>query len=344
MKDQEHKQIVIENITSVLQKIQDNTIPRPELGTFDMREHKLYWELGVLVKQFVDLSGVLDERISDFILKNLKDIERQIRNEGKRKGKKHFPTWIMENKVTKQFVPPKTPWVQICWEFVDEYQDEERWNLVADLSGNRFKDNNHSLFTRKFAEDVLTHFSKKSPSPNAEELQAIFIKEISKFDHKPSRESEWEPLIRQVFGKARNEIVKVKDNFNSLFSQVDEVINEKSGTKDTRNKLLSDIGKNEMNGLRSLMRLVRISDEKRFAQKSKQLKFPKKISSKHNEAKQLYQNLIPLLKDNKARNKLLKRITPFRFTILNNKLKAITSDEDFEQYLEDEKLRDEFFN
>ena len=345
MNSQKNNENIIEKIKFVLQAIQDNTEPQPELGNFDMRKHELYWKLGILTKQYVDYNNLSEEQIENFILNTLKGLEREIRTAGNRKGKTAFPTWIMENKQTKKFKPPKKPWVQVCWEFADDYQDEERWNLVAGLSGHNFRnEKNQTLFTRKFAEDLLPYFSKKEPPDNAEELQKIFIEEISKFDHKPKRESEWEPLKKQIFGRTRLEVTNARENFDEVFSQVDEVINEKNGTKEVRKELLTNIGENSVNQLRSLLRLIRIIDKNQFEQKLKKLKISKTFSSKHLEVKKLYQSLFPLLKDVESREKLLKRVSSSRFTSLNIKLKAILSVNDYDEYLENEKLRNDFFN
>jgi len=68
-------------------------------------------------------------------------------------------------------------WVLICWDFIYHYQDLERWNLVANLSGAKFKDG----FVRKRAEDLLPYFSKTDPPNNAKQKQEKFIKSISSF-------------------------------------------------------------------------------------------------------------------------------------------------------------------
>ena len=35
---------------------------------------------------------------------------------------------------------PSVTWVLVSYDFVNEYQDLERWNLVANLSGANFED------------------------------------------------------------------------------------------------------------------------------------------------------------------------------------------------------------
>jgi len=342
----DNNKILIEKIKTVIQKIQDKTVPRPELGNFEMREHGLYWELGILVKQFVDLNKIPDDHVSDFLLRNFRELEKEIRDAGKRKGKESFPTWFMENKQTKKIKPPEETWIQLCWEFVDQYQDKERWNLVADLSGHRFQDNNgNSLFTRKFAEDLLSYFSKKEPIPNAEELQQIFIKEISKFDKKPSRESQWEPLITQIFGQSKIDITKAKENFFSIKSEVVEVIDKNTGTLKQREEFVKSIQLDELNSLRTLLRLIGLTDEKKFEKRLKDLgKMPTTIKTKHVEAKELYKILYSLIKDSNSRDKFLKRISSYELTLLNTKLKAVTNEDAYQEYLETQKLREELFS
>jgi len=345
MNNKINNQSLIEKIKAILQNIQDKTEPQPELGNFDMREHKLYWKLGTLIKQYIDSNQLSEEQTDYLISKTLKNIEKEIRSVGKREGKTVFPTWIMENKQTKQFKPPEKTWVKLSLQFVEHFQDEERWDLVANLSGHRFKnEKNQTLFTRKFAEDLLRPFSKKEPPENAKELQKIFIDEIAKFDHKPKRESEWEPLKRQIFGEAKLEVITAEESFDALDAQVDEVIDEKNGTPEARKELLESIGENQISNLRSLLRLIRISDKERFEQKLKKVKLSKSFSSKHAEAKRLYHSLYPLLKDIKSREKLLKRVTSVQLTSLNTKLKAISTENDYNEYLENEKLRKDFFS
>lgn len=346
MINNEINQVLKEKIRTVLQKIQDNTISRPELATFDMREHGLYWELGILVKQFVDLNKIPNDHVNDFLSTEFRELEKEIRNEGKRKGKEPFPTWFMESKQAKKIKPPAQTWVQLSWEFADQYQDEERWKLVADLSGHRFKDNDgNSLFTRKFAEDLLPYFSKKEPIPNAEELQKIFIKEISKFDKKPSRESQWEPLVSQIFGKSKIDITKAKENFFSIKSEVEEAIDKNDGTPKQREEFVKSIQLNELNSLRTLLRLISLTDEKKFEKRLKDLgKLPPTIKTKHVEVKELYKILYLLIKDSNSRKKFLKRINSYELTLLNTKLKAVTNEDAYMEYLETQKLREELFS
>lgn len=346
MTNTEINQVLKGKIRIVLQKIQDNTISRRELGTFDMREHSLYWELGILVKQFVDLNKIPDDRVNDFLSTEFRGIEKEIRNEGKRKGKEPFPTWFMESKQAKKIKPPAETWVQLSWEFADKYQDEERWNLVANLSGHRFKDNNgNSLFTRKFAEDLLSYFSKKEPMPNAEELQQIFIKEISKFDKKPSRESQWAPLIAQIFGHSKIDITKAKENLLLIKSEVEEAIDKNTGTPKQREEFVKSIQLEEINSLRKLLRLIGLTDEKKFEKRLKDLgKIPTTIKTKHVEAKELYKILYSLIKDFNSRRKFLKRVSPYELTLLNTKLKAVTNEDAYQEYLETQKLREELFS
>jgi len=344
MNDESNKLLV--KIETAIQNIQDETIPRPQLGNFDMRNSHLYWELGVLVKQFINSYKVSDEKIIDFIDTKLREIEKKIRHAGKRKGKESFDSWFTENKQTKKIKPPEELWVQLCWEFVDQYQDEERWNLVAELSGNKFQDKEgNTLFTRKFAEDLLPYFSKKEPIQNAEELQLRFIKEISRFEKKPHRESEWEPIISEIFGKPKIELMNAIINFDSIKSEVNEAIEEKSGTAKHRSDLLESIQINELELLRKLLRLISITDENKFQKRVKDLgKLPSTIKTKHVAAKDLYKILFFLIKDMDSRHKFLHRRSSYDLSMLNTKLKAISGEEYYQEYLEAQKLRQELFS
>lgn len=341
----ENEDILIENLRVVLQKIQDKTISRPELATFDMRDHSLYWELGTIIKKIISLHSISEEHIVDYILTNFKDIEKKIRNDGKRKNKESFPTWYMESKVTKQLRVPSKPWILLSWEFVNEYQDIERWNLISKLAGHRFKDKNgNTLFTRKFAEDLIHHFSKKNPPSNAKKLQQKFIKEVNRFDKKPSRESVWEPLLKQIFGKSKIDLMLINEKFFSIRSDIDELMNDENFN--SRQDFTKNIGLDALNTLRRLLRLISLTDEIKFQKRVNQLadKLPKYIKTKNSEVKQLYVFIHPLIKDPNSRKKLLKRISSYELSLLNTKLQAISDEKIFQEYKENQKLKEKLFS
>jgi len=349
MNDEKNKALK-EKITIALQKIQDNVVPAAKgLGRTETREHIAFWELGILIKEFVDSNSISSENIHDELEKNFRKIEKKIRSDGKRKGKKPLASWEYKNQSVKppRMQEPAITWVLVCWDFVNEYQDLERWNLVANLSGAKFKDG----FVRKRAEDLLPYFSKAKPPPNAKQLQDKFIKEISKFQKNPTRTqfgSDGSPdgLIPMIFGKTKININLAREFFCRIQSDVQRVIEEETGTEESRNEFSKSIGIDQIKLLRRLLRLISITDEQKFKKRLDQLdKFPRTIKTKHTETKQLYEILHSLIKDLNSRKKFLMRgATRHDLVLLNTKLSAVSSQEGFLEYQENQEAREALFN
>jgi hypothetical protein len=345
MTNNEIAQVLIEKIRIALQKIQDTIEPRPGLDRYDSREHILFWKLGELLKEFVELHQISPNNVNEELSKNFKDTEKKIRIEGKRRDKEPCPSWFYKDHKTGKTRETVSTWILTSWDFINGYQDLERWNLVANLSGHMFKDKDgKSSFVRKRAEDLLPYFSKRDPPLNAKELQDIFVKEISKFENNPKRESEWQPLITQTFGKSKINISEAKENFLLIKSEVEKAIDENVGTQQ-REEFVKNMQLEALNSLRTLLRLIGLTDEKKFEKRLKDLgKIPTTIKTKHVEAKELYKILYSLIKDSNSRSKFLQRVTPYDLTLLNTKLKAVTNDEAYQEYLETQKLRKELFS
>lgn len=336
-----------EKITIALQKIQDKIVPGTKgLDRPEVKEHILFWELGLLLKEFVDSNSIPADNVNQELENNFRKIEKKIRSEGIRKGKEPLPSWEYKNHFTKRMQEPVYTWILVCWDFVREYQDLERWNLVADLCGARFKEG----FIRKRAEELLTHFSKEDPIPNAKELQAKFIKEISKLDRNPTRkefgsDSSTEGLIPEIFGKSKINLTSGRESFLRIQSDVHKVIDEETGTPEERKEVSERIGIEQIVPLRRLLRLISITDEQKFKKRLKQLdKLPRTIKTKHSETKVLYQILYSLIKDLNSRKKFLHRVSRYELTLLNTKLSAIVSQDAFEEYQENQKSRKELFS
>ena len=66
--------MIDKEIENTIQKIQDKTISLPELATFEMRDHHLYWELGILIKKFVDENKISEDRVIDTISRRFKPL------------------------------------------------------------------------------------------------------------------------------------------------------------------------------------------------------------------------------------------------------------------------------
>jgi len=134
-------------------------------------------------------------------------------------------------------------------------------------------------------------------------------------------------------------------NFDSIKSEVNEAIEEKSGTAKHRSDLLESIQINELELLRKLLRLISITDENKFQKRVKDLgKLPSTIKTKHVAAKDLYKILFFLIKDMDSRHKFLHRRSSYDLSMLNTKLKAISGEEYYQEYLEAQKLRQELFS
>ena len=339
--------ILKEKITLALQKIQDNIVPGIKgLDRPEVKKHILFWELGILLKEFVDSNSIPADNVNQELENNFRKIEKKIRSEGIRKGKDPLPSWEYKNQFTKLMQEPAYTWILVCWDFVKEYQDLERWNLVANLSGAKFKEG----FVRKGAEDLLSYFSKADPIPNAKELQDKFVKEMSKFDKNPTRkqfgsDSSTEGLVPEIFGKSKINITLAKVNFLRIQSDVHKVIDEETGTEESRKEASERIGIEQIDSLRRLLRLISITDEQKFKKRLKQQdKLPRTIKTKHSEAKVLYQILYSLIKDLNSRKKFLHRVSRHELTLLNTKLSATVSEDAFQEYQENQKSREALFS
>ena len=68
-----------QKIAIAIQKIQDNIIPGAKgLDRTEVREHIVFWELGVLLKEFVDLESISSDDLHDELDNNFRKIEKKI--------------------------------------------------------------------------------------------------------------------------------------------------------------------------------------------------------------------------------------------------------------------------
>ena len=337
-------------ITNALQKIQDNVVLGTKgLDRTEVREHIVFWELGILLKEFVDIESFPPEKIHDELEINFRKIEKKIRSEGIRKGKNPLPSWEYKNQTVKppRIQEPSITWVLVSWDFVTEYQDLERWNLVANLSGAMYEEG----FVRKRAEDLLPYFSKTTSIPNAKELQDKFIKEISKFKKNPTRkefgsDGGSEGLIPLIFGKSKININLAREHFLRIQSDVNRLLDEETGNEESRNEFAKSIGIDQIDSLRRLLRLISITDEQKFQKRLEQLgkQISKTLKTKHAESKELYGILYSLINDDNSRNKFLHRVSRHDLTILNTKLSGVSTPQGFLEYQENQKSREELFS
>ncbi|MGY5149578.1 MAG: hypothetical protein ACW9W3_05905 [Candidatus Nitrosopumilus sp. bin_68KS] len=345
-----NKEDLIKKITASIQKIQDNVIPGAKgLDRTEVREHIVFWELGVLLKEYVDLESIPADNIHDELDNRFRKIEKKIRSDGIRKGMKPLPSWQYKNQMVKppRMQEPSMTWVLICWDFIYEYQDLERWNLIANLSGAMFEDG----FVRKRAEELIPFFSKADPIPNAKELQGRFVKEMSKFDKNPSRKEfgtggGFQGLIPQIFGKYKVDINLAKKHVFGIKSVVNTLLEDEPDNYEKRNIYAKNIGIEAIDSLRRLLRLISITEEDKFQKRLKQLgnKIPRLIKTKHTESKELYAILYSLINDEKSRKQFLHRVTRHDLTILNTKLSAIATADGFREYQENQKAKEELFS
>jgi len=339
-----------QKIAIAIQKIQDNIVPGAKgLDRTEVREHIVFWELGVLLKEFVDLESISSDNLHDELDNNFRKIEKKIRSEGNRKGKKSLSSWEYKNQTVKppRMQEPSVTWVLVSYDFVNEYQDLERWNLVANLSGAKYKDG----FVRKRAEDLIPYFSKANPPSNAKRSQDKFINEFSKFKKNPSRkdfgsDGGSEGLIPLIFGKSKINLSLAKNHFFRIKSDVDILLDTEIDNKESRNAFAKSIGIDQIVHLRRLLRLVSITDKEKFQKRLKQLEkqISKKIKTKNIESKELYEILYTLIFDDDSRKKFLhNRVSRHDLTMLNTKLSAVATPEGFLEYQENQKSRQELF-
>jgi len=72
-------------------------------------------------------------------------------------------------------------------------------------------------------------------------------------------------------------------------------------------------------------------------------KIPKAIKTKHVEAKELFKILYSLIADLDSKKKYWIRVSPYELALLNTRLQAITSDDNFREYIQNQKLKDQLF-
>ena len=341
---------IFEEITLAIQKIQDNVIQGTKgLDRTEVKEHIVFWELGLLLKKFIDSKSIPLDNVHDELEKNFRKIEKKIRSDGKRKDMDSLPSWLYKNQTVKppRMQEPAKTWVLVCWEFVLHYKDLERWNLVAELSGYKFNE----CFVRKRAEDFIPYFSKQIPPKNADRLQDKFIKEFSKYNSNPSRkqlglDTSLEGLIPNIFGKSKININLASDYFFRIQTDVRLLLESETGTQESRNDFSKNIGIDVIDTFRRVIRLVSITDEqkfeKRYNQISKQL--PKSIKTKHVEVKDLYRILYSMLKESNSRSKFLILVSRIDLIQFNTKLAATVSSDAFDEYQENQRLKQELFS
>ena len=75
---------LIHKITEAIQNIQDNAEPGIKgLARTDVKNDIVFWELGVLLKEFEKSKSISPDNITDELIKNFRKIEKRIRT---RKG------------------------------------------------------------------------------------------------------------------------------------------------------------------------------------------------------------------------------------------------------------------
>jgi hypothetical protein len=339
---------IFSKISLALQNIQDCVISGTKgLDRHEIKNHVVFWELGLLVQKFLNSHSISEDYEQDELEKNFRNMEKKIRSVGKRKGKDDLPSWKYKNNLVKppKMQEPAITWISVSWDFVKEYQDMERWNLVANLSGDQYPEG----FVRKRAEELIPYFSKLRPPKNAKIKQEKFIKEMSKFEKNPSRkmfgtENKAEGLIPLIFGKLKINLSLSKELFFQISSEVNQLINDEYGTMESRKKYAKEIGLADIDSFRRLLRLLSITDENKFESRLKKLgKISPSIKTKHHDSKTLYAILFSMIKDADSRKKFLERISKHDLSLLNTKLFAISSEESFLEYREDQKSRESLF-
>ena len=311
-------------IKDAVQAIQDQTIMIPGLNNFEMRNPELYWQLGIAIQSYLKNKNV-DINFWFSALPELEKYEKEIREKGN--------TWIHP----RNKKPPQRSWMALCLNFVVEFEDKKRWDLVASLSGDKFKEVNKNQFTQRFAEDLISCYSKKNPIIDAEKKQKLFEEEIEKFSRKPTLVGEWRPLIQKIFGKDRI-LQDVIDKVTGVYNEIETVLDNKSERIDLRN----NIGLDTINNIRKLLQLAQVNYEKMLSYKKK-INLPSKVVTKHDDVQSLYVNLLKII-NNRNKSKSLRNKESHRMRLLDNYLKAIRSDDDYSEYMANKDLLKSFFS
>jgi len=344
------EQTLTQKITQAIQNIQDCA----EKGTkgLDRQEVKndiVFWELGILLKEFVELKSISEDKIIDELNKNFKKIEKKIRSEGLRKGKDSLQTWKYMDQNTKKMKEQSETWVYWSFNFVDAYQDLERWELIVKLAQSQ------EGFNRKRAQDLIEKFSKKDPIKNAEKLQTKFIEKFEKMQNEKKRplrrEKEFSPLITEIFSKSKSKISHRKgiEFCLRITADVELVIDRQDGNEESRKEFTKHIGSKSVESLRRLLRLISIIDLEKYQKRlghPEVKKLRKTISTNDPDVKEFYHILYSLKDDEKARKSFLKKsgTSSHDLNMLNTKLGAAYSEEKYQDYLDDLKARDEIFS
>ncbi len=94
---------IIQKITEAIQNIQDNAEPGIKgLARPDVKNDVVFWELGVLLKEFEKSKSISTDNITDELNKNFRKIEKRIRSDGIRKGKEPLSTWLYKDQNSKE--------------------------------------------------------------------------------------------------------------------------------------------------------------------------------------------------------------------------------------------------
>ena len=233
--------------------------------------------------------------------------------------------------------PPKITWMYSCLNFVMEFVDKERWDLVASLSGNMFKLNNKSQFTQRYAVDLLPYFSKNTSIERAEEKQKLFEKELKKFTRKPSLDGEWRPLIKQIFGKDKSNHRIIRKIYH-MNGELKCIINDEL----SRKKWRDDVGSDAIKNIRYLLQLAQMKND-RIKIYRKKNKLPTDLKTNNEDINYIYVILNKIIDNPNEIIKLQKKCA-YHMRLLDNHLKAIRSDEDYHEYVRNNDLLKSFFS
>lgn len=302
----------IENVKEILRQIKKESVPisggSGDKERYEMRNPSLLWELGSLIDEIC---------------------------EDKKKPEKERKTWVHENfwKIDESIWPGHRQSYN-AYKFKYEFMDEERFSLIADLAGYKFK----KQFRRKRMEYLLHVFSKRKPTASLAQQQEL----IEKLGERDLTHDEFLKIKQQVLGSAKSTFDDIEELFDSLFDQVKKALDDSS----FRETLRKEIGPQLIKQISYALQLLKMRDKLKFTKAysdSVKRELNKKSKSKSKIAIDLFHHFKSYLDDEEKRNLLLNTLTESDLSQLNTNLYAIETEDNFKNYNKSiEALKDVF--
>jgi len=301
-------------IKNLIKKIQEKSTTLSggsgEKVRYVMYEPDLYWKLGEVIEELMNNLEVPENERFSWIDENLRSLEEQI-------WPGHHPS-------------------KMSYKFKYHFIDKERFNTVKKISGDKFKQ-----FRAKRASDYLClNFSKRKPTATPEQQEQL-IKELAKknFSH-----DEFLSVKQQILGITKIPSIEIEENYEKFFDLIQNAIN---GDSNSRNDFREKLGTGNIKPITWLLQLLRETNNQKFEKMYKsQVKsvIQKNFHSKYPFVDSLYKQLRSCLGESEKLSILHTVIQPSQMSEMNSKLKAIKSEDDFQEYRNRKEALKKIFN